>query len=228
MRPEDMFHIENTDGFATGGMCIGLLAIAGCSAASLVDYLAAEEAILVNMRQRFEGLDRKALKALPPMDAYTAYYKRFGQNYPLIQQLESTLRSDKQREADSPLIRAMFIAEMNSMLLTAGHDIEKLRQPITLGLAKGEEAYLSISGRETAAVKGDAYICDREGVLSSILRGPDERTRITAETVDALFTVYAPSGVDTGAVNGMLDELERLIRLFAPASIRQYKGILPA
>lgn len=228
MRPEEMFHIENTEGFATGGMRIGLLAITGCSASSLTDYLIAEGAILSNMRQRFEGLDRKAFKALPPMDAYTAYYKRFGQNYPLIQQLESILRGDKQLEADSPLIRAMFIAEMNSMLLIAGHDIGKLRLPVALHLATGDEAYISISGRETAAVKGDAYICDKEGVLSSILRGPDARTRITSETVDALFTAYAPTGVEADTVLAMLDELERLIRLFAPAAATQYKGILPA
>ena len=209
-------------------MRIGLLAVTGCSAASLAEYLAAEETILSDMRQRFEGLDRKALKALKPMDAYTAYYKRFGQNYPLIQQLESTLRGDKQLEADSPFIRAMFLAEMNSMLLTAGHDIEKLRLPVSLRIANGDEAYISISGRETIAVKGDAYICDREGVLSSILRGPDERTRITAETTDALFTAYAPTGVEANAVLTMLDELERLIRLFAPESVTQYKGILPS
>ncbi len=223
----DLFQIQ--DGATSEGMRIGLLAMRGCASAVPLDaYRASEAEAVGQMQERFGGMDRKTLRTLPPVDAYAAYYKKFGQNYPLIQQLESVLRGDKGFDADTPLVSAMFAAELASMLLTAGHDLEKLNLPIRLCTAEGGEPYTSISGRETAAVGADAYICDADGILSSILRGPDQRTRITADTTDALYTIYAPAGVGTDAVLAGLDLLEKLIRSFAPGADTVFKGIASA
>ena len=221
---EELFQVQ--DGAASVGMRIGLLAMRGCAPTVPLDaYRTAEAEAVVLMRERFGGMDRKTLRTIPPVDAYAAYYKKFGQNYPLIQQLESVLRADKGFDAETPLVSAMFAAELFSMLLTAGHDLKKLGLPVRLCTAAGGEAYTSISGRDTAAVGGDAYIADADGIISSILRGPDERTRITADTVDTLYTVYAPAGVETDAVLAGLDLLERLIRSFAPQAETVFKGI---
>ena len=222
---EELFQVQDA---ASGGMRIGLLAMRGCAPAARLDaYRAAEAEAVAQMRERFGAMDRKTLRSIPPVDAYAAYYKKFGQNYPLIQQLESVLRGDKGFGADTPLVSAMFAAELAAMLLTAGHDLKKLGLPIRLCTAKGGEAYTSISGRETAAVGEDAYIADADGVISSILRGPDERTRVTADTTDVLYTVYAPAGVETDAVHKGLDLLEKLIRSFAPQAETAVKRIFP-
>lgn len=220
----DLFQVQ--DGATTDGMRIGLLAMRNCAPTVPLDvYRAAEAEATAQMRERFGGMDRKTLRTIPPVNAYATYYKKFGQNYPLIQQLESVLRGDKGFDADTPLVSAMFAAELSSMLLTAGHDLKKLDIPVRLCIAEGGEAYTSISGRETAAVAGDAYIADADGILSSILRGPDQRTCITTDTVDALYTVYAPAGVETDAVLKGLDLLEKLIWSFAPKAETVFKGI---
>jgi hypothetical protein len=39
-----------------------------------------------------------------------------------------------------------------------------------------------------------------EGIISSVLQGSDQRTRITPETREVLFAVYAPAGVGESAV----------------------------
>jgi len=39
------------------------------------------------------------------------------------------------------------------------------------------------------------FIADGQGVISSIVYGPDRRTRITLATRNAVFTVYAPAGI---------------------------------
>ena len=41
---------------------------------------------------------------------------------------------------------------------------------------------------------GDMMICDARGIISSIVYGPDQRTRITPKTTRVLFTVYARPG----------------------------------
>lgn len=59
-------------------------------------------------------------------------------------------------------------------------------------------------------------ISDQEGVISSIIYGPDERTQITPGTRNVLFTVYAPAGVDREVVKHHLQDIEEYIRIAAP------------
>jgi hypothetical protein len=60
------------------------------------------------------------------------------------------------------------------------------------------------------------YMRDAEGVISSIIYGPDGRTRITGGTHSAFYVVYAPPGIRTLALEGHFDDLLGTIRLFAP------------
>ena len=46
--------------------------------------------------------------------------------------------------------------------------------------------------------------------------GPDERTCITPETRNAVFTVYAPPGVDPAAVQTHLKDIQDNVRRVAP------------
>jgi len=59
-------------------------------------------------------------------------------------------------------------------------------------------------------------MADELGILSSILYGPDQRSQITAETRSALFTVYAPPGIEPQAVQAHLEDLRDNILLIAP------------
>ncbi len=77
------------------------------------------------------------------------------------------------------LLQSMFFNELESMLLTAGHDLNKLELPLHLNLAAGTECYQSISGRELTAAAGDMIMSDSTRVFSSILKGPDYDTRLT-------------------------------------------------
>ena len=44
------------------------------------------------------------------------------------------------------LVEAMFVAELKNMLLTAGHDADKLDGDLTLDIANGAETYQLMSG----------------------------------------------------------------------------------
>ena len=43
---------------------------------------------------------------------------------------------------------------------------------------------------------GDMMFVDGEGVLSSIIYGPDRRTRISGETRNVIFTIYGVPGIE--------------------------------
>jgi hypothetical protein len=59
-------------------------------------------------------------------------------------------------------------------------------------------------------------MADAEGVITSVIYGLDQRTRITPETRQALFTVYAPPGVGQQAVHAHLRDVEANVLLVAP------------
>lgn len=168
--------------------------------------------------RKYAHLERKELKELYPISAYIAYYKKFGSNYHLLAQLESTIKGKKTATFTSGMLQAMFLSEMDDMLLTAGHDLAKLHLPLQLKIATGAEIYQSISGKEVSAVEGDLMLTDANGPISSILKGPDFESRITSSTTEVLFSVYAPPGIVAGYIEDSLLKLEKRIMELSTSS----------
>jgi DNA/RNA-binding domain of Phe-tRNA-synthetase-like protein len=173
-------------------------------------------ALETDLRSRLGTVDRETIRAIPPLPAYAAYYKRWGQRYHVAMQLESVAQKGKTVPRVAALVEAMFIAELNSLLLTAGHDLDAVELPIRLSVGAGE-AFIGPSGKEMTVKDGDMFIADAAGrVLSAIITGPSDFARIGPETTAALFYTYAPPGVDPELVSNHLDEIERNIRVISP------------
>lgn len=175
-----------------------------------------KRALEEQLRARFAGLDRSALAALPQMQAYRSYLKPFKKSYHVQLQLESVVYKGKAIPSRAALVEAMFMAELASGLLTAGHDLDRLQLPLRVEAAQGEETYPGLGGQEHSLKSGDMFIADQAGVISSIVYGPDARTPITAETQNAVFTVYAPPGIEHKLVAAHLETLRDYLRLVSP------------
>lgn len=169
-----------------------------------------------DLRSRLGGGDRQALRALPVLQAYAAYYRRYRKTYHVELQLESVALKGKAIPRSPALVAAMVAAELKNLLLTAGHDFDAIEPPVTLGAATGNERYTLLSGREEELKVGDMMMVDTRGVISSVLHGPDQRTRLTPDTRHALFAVYAPRGIDPALVRGHLEDLRDNVLLVAP------------
>jgi DNA/RNA-binding domain of Phe-tRNA-synthetase-like protein len=89
------------------------------------------------LRSIYAGLDRIAIKSQPVMQAYEAYYRRFKKTYHVQLQLESIAFKGKSLPTGPALVEAMFMAEVKNMLLTAGHDLDTVKPPITLDVSSG-------------------------------------------------------------------------------------------
>ena len=168
------------------------------------------------LRSRFAGQDRAALLNHPILQAYDAYYRQFKKTYHIQLQLESILFRGKSIPSVAALVESMFMAEMDDLLLTAGHDLDAVRLPLTLDVAQGTETYTLLRGEPQMPKAGDMMIVDGEGIISSIIYGPDQRTPITAQTRNVIFTTYAPSGINEEVVANHLQEIQRNVELIAP------------
>ncbi len=220
-----MISIQNELPKASGKCLVGFLAMSGISNLNFSEALDQAKCKLEEeIRERYGSMTRQELKHIYPMEAYVSYYKKFGYTYHVLQQLESVARGRSIPNV-SAAVAAMFMAELKNMLLTAGHDLEKIKQTLILQESSGEECYTGMNGKLINTVPGDIMIRDGESVISSILKGPDNRTRIGTETRQVLFTVYAPAGIDEKDIVRHLSDIESNVRLFSPDAETQVKDL---
>lgn len=126
--------------------------------------------------------------------AYTAYYKTRGQTYHVQAQRDSVARRHKPIPTRAALVEATLRADSS----------------------RDGDRYTTLSGKTAALRSGDMLMRDAAGIVSSVLRGPDQRTPIEADTRNVLFAVYAPPGIDDVTVSRHLLDIEANVRLVAP------------
>jgi len=191
---------------------VGILAMSGVSNPENPPALNKEKrALEADLRALFKNSEE--LKTLQPIRAYQAYYKRFKKSYHVLAQLESVVFKGKEIPKVAALVEAMFMEELRNMLLTAGHDLDLIQQGLSLDVARGRESYLRMNGQEQQLKAGDMMISDAQGIISSIIYGPDRRTMIGPDTTRVLFTVYGVPGVTELQVMQHLVGIERNVRL---------------
>lgn len=168
------------------------------------------------------------LFAYESIQIYAAYYKHYKKTYHVVSQMESLIFKNRSIPCVATLVEAMFMAELNNGLLTAGHDVDTMKFPLKIGVSTGKESYQGISGKKQTTKQGDMIMYDREGVISSILCGPDDRTKIMENTTNCAFIVYMPAGIKQCAIEKHFDEIIENIRLFAPEVIVESRNIYKA
>jgi DNA/RNA-binding domain of Phe-tRNA-synthetase-like protein len=168
------------------------------------------------LKQRYVGADRPSILEHPVASAYQSYYRRFNKTYHVQLQLESIVLKGKPIPTGAALVAAMFMAELDTLLLTAGHDLDALHLPLTLDIATGSETYVLLRGSAQSPKAGDMMISDQEGIVSSIVYGPDQRTQLTAQTRNVVFTVYGPDGIREDDIRRHLGKLQGNVQLVAP------------
>ena len=207
--------------------CVGLLAVTNMpNQKDHPDLKSAREALEDELRSKYGAMDRKSLRETPVFAAYDAFYRPFKKSYHVQLQLESVVFKGKSIFSPSALVACMFMAELETGLLTAAHDLTSLALPLVADMATGNETYQRLDGSEQVLKEGDLFIRDQEGILSSVIYGPDQRTQIRPETEQAVFTTYGPPGISKTQVHEQLEILESFIKIFAPTAERSLMVVL--
>jgi DNA/RNA-binding domain of Phe-tRNA-synthetase-like protein len=223
-----LFEIADAWQKAFPGAHAGILALRGAANPASHPGLQIRKGELeTRLRERYAGSDRAALLNLPELRSYDAYYKQFKKTYHIQLQLESIILKGKGIPTVAALIEAMFMAEMEDLLLTAGHDADALTPPVRLEVAAGNEVYTLLRGEEQTLKPGDMFIRDAQSVISSIIYGPDQRTQIRPGTGNVLFTTYAPAGIPAETVQAHLENIGRNVRIFAPNAVTDTLKVYP-
>src|SRR2546427_12639000 len=153
-----MLAISATDEWraAHPGATIGLLELSGVEntrPSSRVNERKRE--IETDLRERYKGFTRQDFLALPVMAEYDRYYRRFNKTYHVQLQLESIVLKGKQLPDVSPAVDANFMAEVETLILTAGHDSQKLRGPIVIDVSREGDQMRQKNSASSATRSGD-------------------------------------------------------------------------
>jgi DNA/RNA-binding domain of Phe-tRNA-synthetase-like protein len=187
-----------------------------------------KRAIEARLRDRFAGCSRADLLELAVLQAYRAYYKTFGKTYHVQLQLESVVFHGKLLPNVSPLVDANFAAELETLVLTAGHDADLLEAPLSIDATHGDERFTQLNGSVRSLKPNDMIMADSKGIICSIIYGQDARTPISPTTRRALYVAYAPAGVPAALVEQQLDCIHEYILLAAPAAEVEMRTIFSA
>ncbi|MHA2297187.1 MAG: phenylalanine--tRNA ligase beta subunit-related protein [Candidatus Hodarchaeales archaeon] len=137
---------------------------------------------------------------------YNSYFEKWKKKYPIEYQIK-TIKSGGNFPRVSVLVDSMFLAELNSRILTSGHDLDKIQGDLIFDVSKGGERYLMINGKEQKMKKNDVFLKDEEGILACILHGPARRTSIKSKTGNALYLAWSPFELEEEIINAHLNDI---------------------
>lgn len=225
-----MLSISSTEEWQTAhpGAVIGLLELSGIDNRRLSPALEARKReVEAHLRDRYGGFTRQDFNALPIMAAYKQYYRRFEKTYHVLLQVESIVLKGSSLPDVSPLVDANFAAEVETFVLTAGHDVAKLIGAVCIDVSRHGDQIIQMNGAEKIMRPGDMVMRDENGISCSIIYGQDNRSPISTDTSHVLYVAYAPAGVPVESVESQLRKIEQNVRLFSrSASLQQRQLIL--
>lgn len=226
-----MLIISASDEWRTAhpGAHIGLLELSGLDNQLNADGLETRKrAIETRLREVYQGYSRQGFLSLPIMSAYGRYYKRFNKTYHVLLQLESLVLKGRDLPRVNPLVDANFMAEVQTLVLTAGHDVGKLRSPLRMDVSRAGDWMTRMDGSPKTLPPGDMILRDTRGISCSIIYGQDDRSPISERTRHVLYVSYAPQGVPVESVQIQMSRIMEHVRLFCPGGVLERQEVIAA
>ena len=209
-----MFSISSAAKELFPDLKIGFLLISNIKNEYLNDKMVhAKDSLIEDLKQHYGSLSRKELIQTEVLQGYYFYYKSFTKTYHVLLQLESVIYKEKGIPLVSPVVQSMFMAELKNHFLTSVHDYSKIEGPLYLDRTLGGELFTLFNGEQKSLKKDDLYIRDTINIISNVLNGMDERTKVTSDTHAAMYNVYVPFYVDDGKILAHLDDMANYLKL---------------
>jgi len=124
---------------------------------------ARKEELETHLRSQYLSYARRELKSLPSLRPYAEYYRRFGKTYHVQLQLESVVFKGRGIPRVAALVEAMFMAELSTLILTAGHDRDSVHGQ--LGVEKVHD-HLDELKANVLTITPDAEVEDLEVIIA--------------------------------------------------------------
>lgn len=143
------------------------------------------------------------------MNAFESFFTQNGFCSPLAAQLTAVQK--KGLPPANPFVRALLMSEVRTGILMGVQDSAAIKGPLICDVARQGESFPGMRG-EIRCQEGEIVLRDSDGIIATLLQGPDRRTRITKSTRDVAFFIFSVPGIDIADVNEGVDAVQSLLK----------------
>lgn len=137
----------------------------------------------------FEGLRADPDRVRSVTFRYRDLFARFGATNPLERQIETALRDGL--KAKNPLVRTLVLTEVETGILMGIQDDETIVGDLRFAPANEGDSFAGMRSVVVCRL-GEPVLRDEEGIIASLIQGPDARTAITPHTRRLALLAFAP------------------------------------
>jgi len=145
---------------------------------------------------------------------HKAFHQKFGKSYPIEYQINS-IKDGKNIPTQTTLTDALFLSEMKHLCIISGHDIATLKGDLTFDISKGGEKYTKINGKPQSLKPEDIILNDNGKLITSLLYGPDNSTKITSKTKDCVYLFWFSSHITQKELITILNDFKAHLKIIA-------------
>jgi DNA/RNA-binding domain of Phe-tRNA-synthetase-like protein len=199
------------------GVAFGLALITGCQNPENPPGFDQYKRKLLRKMRRRETLNEISQR----IDIYDRFFKSFGYECPLPKHLRRTINSGFPKY--NLMVDAHFMAEMCSGILVAAGDYDRFDGPLTLDTTEEGETCKGMGGRHIRTKTGEIVLRDERDIVCVLCQGADEKTRVKADTQNALFYAYAVPGIEAHHIEQGLTTAAETVAQFGNGTIESIR-----
>lgn len=197
-----------------GGVPFGWTLISECqNPAHPIGFDLYKRKLLRKMRKR-ETLSQISER----IDIYDRFFRSFGYECPLPLHLKRTVHSGFPRY--NLMVDTHFMAEMCAGILVAVADYERFEGSLTLDVAHDGESWEGMGGRAMRTKDREIVLRDEKEIVCVLCQGPDEKTRVKADTRRVLFYSYGVPGIESRYLKEGLSLAGETVERFGDGTIK--------
>lgn len=194
-------HSEHIQTLAWGAP-LGIAIISGVNDAALQQAMAPVTPPAGNSSKASETVLRH-------IRAFDKFFTENGFRSPLTQQFEMVRK--KGLPGGSAPVRALLLAEISTGLLMGAQNADAIEGELVYDISGKSENFQGMRAMVTCR-QGELVLRDDKGIIASLFQGPDQRTRLTKETQNIIFFVFAVPGIEVQEIQEGLETIRGIFQ----------------
>ena len=176
-------------------------------------FKAYRDAVLQTIREEGADYDRETVFRGTP---YFRYFRKFGQTYPVMKQLESFLLKGRPFPEEQYVNSVAFLTELRTHALIGTHDADRVEGDIVF-YSESEKRYFPGMGKSEAhSYPGDITGRDDKDIIISMITGADARTCLRDDSTHAIYLVFGHPEMSDECIEEIAGEIKEAALALAP------------
>lgn len=182
-------------------------------------FKAYRDSTLEKIREEGADYDRETVFRGTP---YFSYFRKFGQTYPVMRQLESFLLKGRPFPEEQYVNAVAFLTELKTHALIGTHDADRVEGDIVF-YNESEKKYFPGMGKADAhSHTGDVTGRDDKDIIISMITGADDRTCLREDSTHAIYLVFGHPEMSDECIEEIAGEIKEAALALAPEAETEF------